>query len=376
MCAPWITKNREVIFFGVETMDMYYRKGSRGGGENYVFAALDWGLRQNGFSVKATKMPVETYTAPQLSRYHRVFMNGIHYHSNTYNNHPEVTCKVRSLHFWGNWQGQEKHKPFDPRQILSPYPEDYNTFLGYFVHSLLWETQSFPAERPKQGLIIGKHSGYFKDPKIQVLLQALINDGFTLHTICQAKIDLRKGTRDCDLPPEIIRHGKMSPKEYAALMGEMAFLIGFGEPRASPSPLEGLAHGAAWLNPFRVQGPELEVAQKALHNYPLHWQDGSPTLLDTQHSPLSMLGMPYVYNIDLNNVTNVLEAARSAHKYRFSSYTPWEYRPEAMIARTCALLEDDALCQCPNPVFGGVTPTSDPNVDCHGSSYVRNPSTG
>jgi Glycosyltransferase family 18 len=204
-------------------------------------------------------------------------------------------------------------------------------------------------------------------------MQALMKDGFTLHSICHEK----RGPSNCGLPPGVIMHTSMGPKEYVSFMNEVAFLIGFGDPIVSPSPLEGLAHGAAWLNPIRANGQNNSKAiHKALGDYPLHWENDSP--IKTQHRPLSLLGMPYVYNIDLDNVTNVLEAANWAVQYRFSTYTPWEFRPNSMIDRVCALMEDESLCDCPNPIFGGfsrdLSGGKGSNVNCHASSYIRNPS--
>jgi len=87
--------------------------------------------------------------------------------------------------------------------------------------------------------------------------------------------------------------------------------------------------------------------------------------------------MPYVYNVDLSDVESVVQAAEWAVKYRFSSYVPSEFRVGALVDRMCALLEDDALCMCPNPIFGDehldfrTNGLIDENMDCRASSYVR-----
>lgn len=334
-------------------------------------AAIDWALRQNGFKVKTSILPLNTFSSNQLQRYHRIFENGVRYSEPLYN-HPELICKMRPLHFWGNWKGdQESDVPYDPRQIVSPYPEDYNTFIGFFVHSLLWESKPQHTKQSNHGLIIGRSSSAITAGKHDKIVKALVDKGFILHSICRSSI--LDSTPNCGLPAGVVIHASLGPKEYSELMGEMAFLIGFGDPVVSPSPLEGLAHGAAWLNPIKS-----EDTKTALQQYPLSWKTSSS--INTQHRPLTLLGSPYVYNIDLNNVSSVVEAAGWAVKYRFPSYTPWEFRPSAMIDRVCALMEDNSLCDCPNPTFGGFdgnsrsNSTGDSNLDCHASTYVRNPS--
>ena len=91
-----------------------------------------------------------------------------------------------------------------------------------------------------------------------------------------------------------------------------------------------------------------------------------------------MLGMPYVYNVHLSNVTQVVLAANHAVRFRFSSFVPPDYHPLAVIARTCGILEDDSLCQCPNPIGGGdyrLYKERDVNVECRGSSTLRKSTT-
>jgi len=87
--------------------------------------------------------------------------------------------------------------------------------------------------------------------------------------------------------------------------------------------------------------------------------------------------MPYVYTVDLVDIEGVVRAATHASTYRFSSYVPPEFRVNTLIDRMCALIEDNALCSCPNPLFGDdmldfvAKNMSDSNVDCRASSYVK-----
>lgn len=366
-CAAHIPpSSRKVLFIRMPTMKKFYEKFSKKGGEYYVYACLDYALRQNGFEVEMTNQHLGRISEQELRQYHRIFLNGIeeqYYQLDVLRNNPDILCKLRPLHFFGNWRPEPPKNNqtvvLNHRQILSPYQDVYNTFMGYFVHSLLYDDGNkeerqlaTPTPRPKKGLIVGKIQSLF-NAQHYAIMEALIAEGYTLYSVCK---DL---THHCGMPPQVIVQRSMAPKDYAALMGEMAFLIGFGDPVVSPSPLEGLAHGAAWLNAIKDAG---DATANALQEYPLAWN--KPTSpIHTQHNPLALLGMPYVYNIDLKNVSNVLQAAEWAVQYRFTSYTPPEFRPEAMVARACGLMEDDSLCSCPKDV---------PGMDCHASSYVRN----
>jgi hypothetical protein len=125
--------------------------------------------------------------------------------------------------------------------------------------------------------------------------------------------------------------------------------------QGSPSPIVGLSYGVSFLNPIREEGES---------NY-------------TQHKALSRLGMPYVYNVNLTNHDGVVQAAEWASQYRFSSYVPAEFRVNSLVDRMCAMLEDDALCICPNPQFGDDQMDTRLNgsivkeMDCRASTSVR-----
>jgi hypothetical protein len=119
-------------------------------------------------------------------------------------------------------------------------------------------------------------------------------------------------------------------------MKKFSFMLGFKRPEGSPSPLVGMSYGVTFLNPLRKSDSE-----------------------DTQHKTLSRLGFPYTYVIDLDNKTQVVQAAKWASEYRFSSYVPPQYRVESLINRMCTIVEDDTLCLCPNRHFSGPNITSE-----------------
>ena len=149
----------------------------------------------------------------------------------------------------------------------------------------------------------------------------------------------------------MINHGRLSPMAFVMLLRESAFVIGLGNPVYSPTPLEALANGAAWLNP-------------------VSWQDtGREHIMSSssQHQGLKLLGFPYVYNVELSDLKSVLRAAELAVTHRFHSFVPFWNRVESVSAQVCAnLLESDALCDCENAKL------TDENVECRGSFYATN----
>ena len=92
---------------------------------------------------------------------------------------------------------------------------------------------------------------------------------------------------------------------------------------------QGMSYGVTFINPLRKSGGK-----------------------DTQHKALSRIGFPYSYVVDLSNTTQVIQAAKWASFYRFSSYVPPQFRIESVVNRMCTILEDEALCISPNEYFG------------------------
>ena len=68
-------------------------------------------------------------------------------------------CRVRMLHWWGNFYKPGAPETRDPRwsrlnldlrQILTPYPDHHTTFVGFFVHSLVTLRRPKRSSRPKK----------------------------------------------------------------------------------------------------------------------------------------------------------------------------------------------------------------------------------
>ena len=135
-----------------------------------------------------------------------------------------------------------------------------------------------------------------------------------------------------------------TPREYAeTILQKVAMVLGTGIPTDSPTALEALYNGAAFLNP--------EYA-------PLHFEDVDVFPRTHMHKALKNLGPPYVYNYihSKNNIradnskgddfstkedmetkiSSILEVAEQAAAQPFVSYTPADYSYESVKAHVCA----------------------------------------
>jgi hypothetical protein len=117
---------------------------------------------------------------------------------------------------------------------------------------------------------------------------------------------------------------------YSKLLRTFAFIIGLGDPIISPTPIEGLHVGAAFLNPVGKEG-----------YYPPNYNKAYG-----QHSALAHLGSPYVYNYPYGDGAAAVEAAEKAVALRFASYVPAPFHVESVVAQVCAAMSDDAPCTC------------------------------
>lgn len=175
-----------------------------------------------------------------------------------------------------------------------------------------------------------EHKGFLLSKKCQFQPESvlgLLEAGFELHTTCKENTTLPY------VPPNLshllVNRGHILPLEFALMLRSMAFVAGFGDPADSPSAYEGMANGAAFLNPVDAASGR------------------------AQHGPLKTLGAPYVYNYrrvpkDANETArNLVEVAERAHANRFSSFVPQEHTLAGVMGQVCSnLIESDQVCLC------------------------------
>lgn len=415
-CAP--AANRTVIVLSRNNPHLT----SSLSGENYILNSFVQANQYNGFSVSVfanlSKVPLSDIRYAHRIVFH--FCSELMDHCERLQSIDGAICKSYCLAYWPftvNETGNELCGLMD-RQVLTPLDfEKSNTFAGFWP----WKALSFPrasAERPAQGLILGKSPDFLdidQDPNhsrsrlyIKPVIKALLESGFRLFSTCTDMFERR-----CILPTGVERLGQMSPDSFSMLLRNVSFVLGLYDPADSPTPLEGLASGASFIHPVGFDGSPrknmwIDIARGKNHSswrrgqirryiaasgkHVVRFLDGSEkefrlqfdgARIDSsgradivryyrsadleaaprffQHRALGHLGFPYVYNVDLHHPEEVVSAARMASKARFSSYVPWAYTREATVARICrSVLEDETPCQC----FGAL---NEIHEHCHGS---------
>ena len=156
----------------------------------------------------------------------------------------------------------------------------------------------------------------------------------------------------------------LSPSAFALELRAVAFVLGLERPFDSPTPIEALANGAAFLNPFLMHAPISGDKGWARTLSPDSW-----TGRYLQHRPLASLGPPYVYNFDPENATSLIAVAESACRLRFASYVPFAHRLETAAAAACSMMQHDALCAC---AMAGNSTSPEP-TECDGGPIQSYP---
>ena len=249
----------------------------------------------------------------------------------------EAICRVRIMDWWSS--RMPRHGECDdgihgilPRgyswqnsATLTPYRTSFPS-IPIFPLSLLTLPASTVAARGRVGFVYAKECSVLHTMGVEDAIGALLDAQFELHTLAAP-------TPDCKFAHfsrfvQRGQHGHISPTQYAALFRDMAFVVGTGAPFLSPTPLEALAQGAAFLNP--------------LVNGSLESEDGH-----YQHQHLAKTtGPPYSYKYDRRAPKTLVAAAEAAVRNRFASHVPFSNRPEATAAAACAMLADELGSMC------------------------------
>jgi hypothetical protein len=269
------------------------------------------------FNIHADFFWQELLSPDKTARYNRVILDGypdekLRELSETHP--PGLLCRIRVMHFWGGWKAPAA---FDARMVLTPWISKENAPVPIFPLSL--QAGHHGLHKPHNvsahaGLLLGKACEYFQGRGLQ-LISALLNRSFVLHAT----------TKCAAFPAEIITHTGLTPMRFAKLLGEMAFLVGFADPWVSPTPLEALAQGAAYLHP----------------------SDTTCTCTCNQHPVLRSVGAPYVYNYRTDDPASLVQAALLAVRYPFDSFVPFSNRLETTIAAVASnLVAHDGVCVC------------------------------
>ena len=356
-CAPWIPiEKRKIIMLSFQSRFVTWDDHLRGiikGGEAYWSACVEYVLRDLGFNVTVTneKLDPTDETMQQLDRgeIHRVITDtssGGNFESSAIWGMPELLCKVRQMVWWP--------APRRPRNEFSILPFRYDDisitsahFVPFFVHQYVTDppiTEIIPRSR-RAVFIFTKLCGEL----VPDVLVALYEAGFELHLQCQRKVafDLvrwRNPTLNEVYGNFTFHPFYETPKEFADnILKKVAMVIGVGDPVDSPTPIEALYNGAAFLNPYYGS-----------------W-DKNDIIRDSQHQALRNLGPPYVYNynatfyetLDYDHdvdplVRSIVENAELvAAAEPFITYTPADYSLDAVRSYVCHNIVEYDPCQIP-----------------------------
>jgi len=258
-----------------------------------------------------------------------------------------------------------------PHQILTPFPDAFNSFVGAHVPPV---ADPPPSARANVGLIYAKNprsiianftrnhdktrsdmsmcvsehgscaqnslgfgSGSPQSASLTRLsegipagLSALVSSGVKLYTTLQDE-DFQQLQDEGMIPTQgVVNYPGLDAKGFHRLLSTVSFVIGMGFPLSSPAPIEALMYGASFLNP--VFPRPINIGQPA-----------SFGIAKSQHDPLMALADgPHVINIDFRRPETLVAAAATAANNRFSSYTPYELTQARVHKRVCDILEWNA----------------------------------
>jgi len=362
VCAPWIPQEKRKIVaslldnwhFGV-----YWKRYQQGlgalGGEVYWSVSLEYVLRQLDFEL-VNALDFNAIRALRQGHAHRYIRHDLEVskiaqwrYGPSIAEETDVTCRVRQFSWWNQWnlppnneganfyfQNAPSKYSHDPRQILSVFEDDPSnstpTCIPFFTHSQVTLPPPTSPRKEKQGFL------FEKGCNLNIaIVHGLLEAGFKVYTQCSKSPQHRqRQILDPKIPPQYLdqmvhtgTQGHLVPRDYAQLLGNMSFVLGFGFPLDSPTPYEALANGAAYLNPV--------------------FNNATGT---TQHRVLVKLGPPYVYNYnfvdgnDQETTHNILQAAEAAYQNRFVSLILPQQQLSNVIRQVCRnLIESNDICE-------------------------------
>jgi hypothetical protein len=341
-CAPWIpAEKRKIVMHSFLNRFVTWedhRKGVIKGGEPYWGASLYYILQSLGFNVSITDPGIrrlhpsgELLQQLDQGQIHRIVTDsssGGQFDPSIWSM-PEILCKVRMMVFWPGHK--RKNNAFSVLPVR--YDETSTTsahFVPFFVHGVVTDPPiTKMISRSRRAIF------FFTRVTAQIVPEVLIalhNEGFELHFQCS--IQVLSPQRHPDLNNifgNFTFHGKyQTPSEFTKnILQRVAIVVGVGDPIDSPTPLEALYNGAAFLNP-------------------LYERNFDGFTRSAMHRPLANLGPPYVYNYNgtyfssyqkehvRELVVSILEAAKIASSKPFVSFTPADYRIDAVRAYVCS----------------------------------------
>ncbi|XP_033965448.2 alpha-1,6-mannosylglycoprotein 6-beta-N-acetylglucosaminyltransferase A-like [Pseudochaenichthys georgianus] len=251
-------------------------------------------------------------------------------------------CIIRVLDTFGtepdfnhiSWANKHKlESPFGglnmiPLQFYTMFPHTPdNTFLGFVVQNQLMSEQSeqFKSnKRQNQALVYGKRAEFW--------------EGKTAYLdVIHKYLEIHGTVNTNALPNYVKNHGIVKGTDVQALLRQSKVFVGLSFPYEGPAPLEALANGCAFLN------PKLNPPQSSLNT---KFFKGKPNIREiiSQHPYAEAIGEPYVWTVDMKNLTEVERALNAILNQTIEPYLPYEFSCEGMLQRVNVLIEKQDLC--------------------------------
>jgi len=335
-CANWVAEDkRRILLVNFQPIE----KLSWMAEEYHMSLSLVKSCLKLGFDIHhVDKSYFENYMDPgELSSYHRILYmlsspSDVHW-SHQFD-HRDVICKIRVLlpdgKIWNDTDFLRLSLRFQKKQLLVASPHEDGTYFGYYpVLSTGVAARPVSSMREKRGIIVLSPHLKVSETANEVM-KKLIDAGLIIHVICSGRLDVK-----VELPNSAIRHQDLSQEETSRLLSQSAFLIHFGDTVATPLPVIAISFGVSVIN--------------------LSSKDGT-----SQMPSLSEMGMPYVYNVDIDDEDAIVSTAQLSVQYRFASHVM--VTDGVMEDRVCALVEDDSMCSCPSQMSG---------MECRASFYMK-----
>ena len=377
-CANWLTatttndsNERQVLLVGFQSIDLL----SWASEEYHLSLNIIESLLTFGFDLHHIDSEIweKGIAKEDLEVYHRIFIlpkrvvsdetydpNNVQCMRRNYYHH-EIACKIRIVFADVNMKNENNDNDerkneeeavienwetmFHEKQLLLASSRDAEgvgegkTYLGYYPMLPNEIERPVKSDRSKRGLVIvpgiNGDAGSLS-PEEDAILKRLLKEGISLHIIPRDRLHLHAQPETQSQPENITREVKserISQTDILELLTESTFLLYLGNDIFKGLPLIAMALGASVINLTSKNG-------------------------ESQMSFLSQHSMPYVYNVNREDIDRIVETVQETFEYRFPSHIILG-RGEIQ-DRICALMEDDSVCTCPR----------DGSVDCRSSFYA------
>lgn len=218
-------------------------------------------------------------------------------------------------------------------QTMFPHSPD-NTFLGFVVNAQPPVNTVKKSRRKAKALVYGKHVNMWKDVKDKTFLE-VVNKYMEVHATVGGGNHNEVASH---LPSFVINHGVVTPMELQQLLNESMVFVGLGFPYEGPAPLEAIANGCFFLNPKFIP-------PKSRANTPFFKDKPTLRQVTSQHPYCEeFIGSPYVYTIDMKNVSEVERVMKEVMLKEVEPYLPIEFTHEGMLERVSALVQNQDFC--------------------------------